>query len=265
MQQILSLIKSVSHSCCIPQSYIHHEGPTFADALNRQIEKMIAQAKAHPLIDTDDMGLGEKWATIAYVAGLFHLTRPLPPPEVERHPMNIDVIRDLSVYVYNTRRDKWFRDQCIDTTCSICQSDFTRGDQVLHLMCQHFFHRECLFRWFEQSNTCPLCRTVLDDQQIVDFTYRQNGISLIHICTACEENIDKLIKLEKKIGRWGILNCDAMVYNELVTMQHDIFEQVDQIRRMHVKKSILSLRNTTLVKLEILSCDIHTMCCRISM
>ncbi|CAE8601302.1 unnamed protein product, partial [Polarella glacialis] len=43
--------------------------------------------------------------------------------------------------------------------CAICLEQFQAGDLLTELhKCRHFFHAECVGRWFQQSQQCPLCR-----------------------------------------------------------------------------------------------------------
>ena len=45
--------------------------------------------------------------------------------------------------------------------CAVCLSKIAGGEEIRVLMCDHFFHRNCLDRWvgFNFTNaTCPLCR-----------------------------------------------------------------------------------------------------------
>ena len=46
------------------------------------------------------------------------------------------------------------------TECPICLVDFFEHEQVTACEegCGHWFHRECLFRWLEESEKCPCCR-----------------------------------------------------------------------------------------------------------
>lgn len=46
--------------------------------------------------------------------------------------------------------------------CSICLEDFHTAEKVTELPCSHVFHRPCIIRWLESSNSCPLCRCQLD-------------------------------------------------------------------------------------------------------
>ncbi|KAJ4841266.1 hypothetical protein Tsubulata_041193, partial [Turnera subulata] len=44
--------------------------------------------------------------------------------------------------------------------CTICAHSFVEGEKVIGLACSHSFHRECIMTWFEDRDTCPLCRSI---------------------------------------------------------------------------------------------------------
>lgn len=47
-----------------------------------------------------------------------------------------------------------------DQQCAICLEDFKGGELLTELPhCRHFFHVECIARWFQSSTQCPLCRS----------------------------------------------------------------------------------------------------------
>lgn len=46
-----------------------------------------------------------------------------------------------------------------ENDCAICLENFTKENDFTYLTCKHFFHRQCIERWIESSNTCPKCRT----------------------------------------------------------------------------------------------------------
>lgn len=48
-------------------------------------------------------------------------------------------------------------------SCSICLEAYTRGELLTSLRCGHFFHVDCLGRWFQHSTQCPLCRSQCAD------------------------------------------------------------------------------------------------------
>jgi E3 ubiquitin-protein ligase RNF115/126 len=43
-------------------------------------------------------------------------------------------------------------------TCSICLMDINDGQKTILLPCGHMFHDECITKWLNIHNTCPLCR-----------------------------------------------------------------------------------------------------------
>jgi len=43
--------------------------------------------------------------------------------------------------------------------CAICLETFQSGELLTQLPCAHFYHVECITRWFHDSVQCPLCRT----------------------------------------------------------------------------------------------------------
>mmetsp|Transcript_1535 Transcript_1535/g.1729 ORF Transcript_1535/g.1729 Transcript_1535/m.1729 type:complete len:228 (+) Transcript_1535:41-724(+) len=42
--------------------------------------------------------------------------------------------------------------------CGVCKENYKHDDSVLQLPCNHYFHKDCLMPWLNQTNTCPLCR-----------------------------------------------------------------------------------------------------------
>ncbi|KAH9500016.1 hypothetical protein Btru_076171 [Bulinus truncatus] len=42
--------------------------------------------------------------------------------------------------------------------CSICLSDYQRGDEKRILPCSHNFHMDCVDQWLLTNATCPVCR-----------------------------------------------------------------------------------------------------------
>ena len=49
----------------------------------------------------------------------------------------------------------------VDRSCSICLSDFEKGQMVRSLPCFHLFHRHCIDRWLESNKQCPVCQIEL--------------------------------------------------------------------------------------------------------
>ncbi|CAD2083693.1 RING zinc finger protein, putative [Plasmodium vinckei brucechwatti] len=45
--------------------------------------------------------------------------------------------------------------------CSICMMDYMGNDNIMIMPCdkRHFFHSNCLSKWLNKSQVCPICRT----------------------------------------------------------------------------------------------------------
>lgn len=49
-----------------------------------------------------------------------------------------------------------------DVTCAICL-DRGENSEWSRLHCSHYFHHDCISRWFAQNVVCPVCRTDIRD------------------------------------------------------------------------------------------------------
>ncbi|AAG50733.1 putative transcription factor C2H2 family [Arabidopsis thaliana] len=58
-------------------------------------------------------------------------------------------------------------------TCAICLEDMSQDVHDYQEMpnCPHVFHNDCIYKWLGHSNLCPLCRTVLEDEDDDDYPY----------------------------------------------------------------------------------------------
>lgn len=64
--------------------------------------------------------------------------------------------------------------------CSICTEDFTRGEEVRVLPCNHKFHPECVDPWLlNVSGTCPLCRIDLRGTSPNDESIPEEGAAAL--------------------------------------------------------------------------------------
>lgn len=49
------------------------------------------------------------------------------------------------------------------TACSICLEEFTEISLVNKTKCSHVFHQKCIGNWSKRNQTCPNCRTVIQN------------------------------------------------------------------------------------------------------
>jgi hypothetical protein len=48
-------------------------------------------------------------------------------------------------------------------SCPICFCEYSEGQALITLPCQHFFHKECISRWLKRDATCPMCKLDLQE------------------------------------------------------------------------------------------------------
>ncbi|GAB4850663.1 hypothetical protein Ancab_029974 [Ancistrocladus abbreviatus] len=83
------------------------------------------------------------------------LNPPIPEPEIEP-----EVSARRSHLLERVKTEELELMAGEDCSCCICLEGLTgrEEDEVLRLPCDHVFHGDCIFKWFEMRHCCPLCR-----------------------------------------------------------------------------------------------------------
>lgn len=69
--------------------------------------------------------------------------------------LNYCTLKNLSLYPEHSR----YEIARLRDLCPICQSDMTNNTSVLSFPgCEHKFDVDCISRWLEQSDCCPMCK-----------------------------------------------------------------------------------------------------------
>ncbi|XP_037292334.1 E3 ubiquitin-protein ligase Iruka isoform X3 [Manduca sexta] len=55
-----------------------------------------------------------------------------------------------------------------NAACSVCWENFTLGETVSRLECDHIFHSSCIAPWLQLHATCPICRRSLLPEEPAD-------------------------------------------------------------------------------------------------
>ena len=75
--------------------------------------------------------------------------------------MNLNgVIFDLILQEPDANSDK--------RICSICQKNYKIGDEIAKSRCKHNFHISCLGTWLSKKDTCPVCRSKVNRDDVED-------------------------------------------------------------------------------------------------
>tara|TARA_B100001094_G_scaffold330280_2_gene395122 strand:- start:1817 stop:2497 length:681 start_codon:yes stop_codon:yes gene_type:complete len=110
-------------------------------------------------MDYNDMGLDST------------LEESLNDEKKVKRPLNKEYKKNLTKYTIQ-------KEDIDKVQCAICQDKFKEGDEVIRLECNsHFFHQgndedECcgIYPWFEENNTCPICRMEFPYEEEVEVT-----------------------------------------------------------------------------------------------
>ncbi|XP_057530391.1 probable E3 ubiquitin-protein ligase XERICO [Amaranthus tricolor] len=91
------------------------------------------------------------------------LCPPNNPYKVRRiKGISITQFKDLCDSSSNSKNKgcKFVLGRRITIECCVCLCKFKDEEEVSELSCKHFFHKNCLDKWFNQHSTCPLCRSI---------------------------------------------------------------------------------------------------------
>ncbi|XP_012677199.1 E3 ubiquitin-protein ligase RNF126 [Clupea harengus] len=61
--------------------------------------------------------------------------------------------------------------------CPVCKEDYSAGETVRQLPCNHLFHNDCIVPWLEQHDTCPVCRKSLSGQNTATDPLGMSGMN----------------------------------------------------------------------------------------
>ena len=51
-------------------------------------------------------------------------------------------------------------------SCVICLDDFKKGDELIKILCGHWYHSKCILKWFKKNNTCPICKMEIEKKEL---------------------------------------------------------------------------------------------------
>ena len=114
-----------------------------------------------------------------------------------------------------------------DNTCSVCYSEYTEftGGK---LNCNHCYHKECILRWLESANTCPLCRKNIIDCDKCDGSgeeqYDYHGV-VIPI-----EHRGSILNRNRTDGIFGIFGHDL----EDLTIENLHYNRINKVLSVYI-------------------------------
>jgi len=98
-------------------------------------------------------------------------------------------------------------DTDLGLACPICLDDFDVGDELSwsrQLKCQHVFHSECLASWLMNSDECPVCRTLLIEEE--DFLVDECDKKIVGASVSGTSSSTETEALDSSSGMFLVLN-----------------------------------------------------------
>ena len=77
--------------------------------------------------------------------------RRILPPFPRRNSRELIMIRIDRTSLYKTIDPP-------DGECVICLDSYNNDMECCSIKCKHTFHKECINTWFNEKQSCPLCR-----------------------------------------------------------------------------------------------------------
>jgi len=64
------------------------------------------------------------------------------------------IIKNIKIKEYTLNENNHDNERC-----PICLEDYNIGDILNELICNHFYHKNCINNWIISNNNCPICRS----------------------------------------------------------------------------------------------------------
>lgn len=81
-------------------------------------------------------------------------------------------------YRQTVKNDQSEIDENSKSECCICIDEFMVDDNVLiHPLCKHIYHLECVQDWFESKMNCPLCKIQTREAMVRTMSTRGTNVA----------------------------------------------------------------------------------------
>jgi tetratricopeptide (TPR) repeat protein len=112
--------------------------------------------------------------------------------------------------------------------CCICMESIESKDKnnYRHLVCDHIFHSECIFKWLEEKQCCPLCNTIFTENnklavEFIKFMRKKDTIEI--------DSLIKKLKLCKQSNNTLYMLSEIYIYKGQI-------DKAEQILKVCIKK-----------------------------
>lgn len=137
-------------------------------------------------------------------------------------------------------------------SCTICMKEELKNEDIYTTDCNHSFCKECLDDWFQRGNqTCPLCRSHIDNYKYKDETYkliihtieRDTNINQINFNDLIQQSIivRNIVKTNIRLRFYGFAMSLLFLY-----MLNNYLYALQNINTVSNELNICNLNNTHL-------------------
>ncbi|XP_027911437.1 probable E3 ubiquitin-protein ligase ZFP1 [Vigna unguiculata] len=108
------------------------------------------------IVDTEDMSYetfsSPELLELGEWIGNDNLERGLPKESIARQ------LQTKTYLLPNDLEGSTSEERQIDI-CIICQDEYKNKEEIGILQCGHEYHTDCIRRWLDEKNVCPICKS----------------------------------------------------------------------------------------------------------
>ena len=92
------------------------------------------------------------------------------------HPSNINGLRNEQINIYT--QNIHYTNELNEPRCPITYENFEENEEICaRIHCGHYFKKNAIYRWFQRSTVCPVCRHDLTGNINTNTINNENAIN----------------------------------------------------------------------------------------
>ena len=117
--------------------------------------------------------------------------------------------------------------------CSICMQDISNNSKTL--ICNHVYHRNCINTWLFNANTCPICRRIIQEENVTTTATTSHLPSLtLNVPSHYRQSFPETVRQSRYVVR--------NTHSDLFSPSYNVSPRTDLDRYRH-RRSLDTIRN----------------------